>query len=261
MIGGKAMEYQLIQYSDENRIAKITLNSAPLNIMNIRMMEEINDALDHASHSAGLSAILFGGAGEKAFSAGVAIEEHTPELVGKMLTTFHDIFRRLAKTDLVTVARVQGHCLGGGLELAAMCDFVIASDNAKFGQPEIKLGCFPPVAAALFPSLIGRRQAERLMITGELIRAPEAATIGLVTRVCSRDELDDCVDKVVTEITSKSCAVIGLLRRAQPEWRDRFLDDLGRAERLYLEDLTKLHDMQEGIDAFSEKREPSWRHE
>lgn len=254
------MEYQLIQYSEENRVAKITLNSAPLNIMNIQMMEEINGALDHVMQRPGLSAVLFCGAGEKAFSAGVAIEEHTAELVGKMLTTFHDIFRRLAKIDLVSVASVQGHCLGGGLELAGMCDFVIASDNAKFGLPEIKLGCFPPVAAALFPSLIGRRQAERLMITGETIRAPEALALGLVTRVCSRDELDDCVDKTLTEITSKSSAVISLLRRAEPKWGEKFLADLERAERVYLDELTRLHDMQEGIDAFTEKREPTWRH-
>ena len=254
------MEYQLIQYSEENRVAKITLNSAPLNIMNIQMMEEINGALDHVMKRPGLSAVLFCGSGEKAFSAGVAIEEHTAELVSKMLTTFHDIFRRLAKIDLVSVARVQGHCLGGGLELAGMCDFVIASDNAKFGLPEIKLGCFPPVAAALFPSLIGRRQAERLMVTGETIEAPEALALGLVTLLCSTDELDNCVTKTLAEITSKSSAVISLLRRAEPKWHEKFLADLERAERVYLDELTKLHDMQEGIDAFTEKREPTWRH-
>ncbi len=253
-------DYQCIKYTAEKRVATITLNAPPLNIINIKMMAEINAALDCANKDSDLSAILFAGAGEKAFSAGVAIEEHTPELVDKMLKTFHGIFQRLAKTELVTVARIQGHCLGGGLELAAMCDFVIAAEKAKFGQPEIKLGCFPPVAAALFPELIGRRQAERLMITGEIISANEAAEIGLITTVCSSEKLDESVKKTLMDITSKSRAVTSLLRRSQPDWRSAFLSDLDRAERLYLDELTKLPDMEEGIAAFSEKREPIWRH-
>ena len=253
-------DYQLIHYTAEDRVAMITLNAPPLNIINIKMMDEINTALDNAKEDGGLSAILFSGAGSKAFSAGVAIEEHTPELVDKMLTTFHDIFRRLAKLELVSVAKVQGHCLGGGLELAAMCDFVIASENAKFGQPEIKLGCFPPVAAALFPALIGRRQSERLMITGEIIRAAEDVEIGLITKVCAPEELDETVKRTLADITSKSRIVTSLLRRSQPDWRATFLSELERAERIYLDELTKLADMEEGIAAFKEKREPVWRH-
>lgn len=253
-------DYKLIQYTTGNRVATITLNAPPLNIINIKMMDEINAALDCAREDSELSAVLFCGAGEKAFSAGVAIDEHTPELVDKMLTSFHDIFRRLAKLELVSVAKVQGHCLGGGLELAAMCDFVIASAKAKFGQPEIKLGCFPPVAAALFPALIGRRHSERLMITGEIISASEAAEIGLITKVCAPEELDETVKQTLGEITSKSRAVTSLLRRSQPDWRATFLSELERAERIYLDELTKLADMEEGIAAFTEKREPLWRH-
>lgn len=252
--------YQLIQYTAEDRVATITLNAPPLNIINIKMMDEINAVLDYASQDSDLSAVLFCGAGEKAFSAGVAIEEHTPELVDTMLMSFHDIFRRLAKLNVVTVAKIQGHCLGGGLELAAMCDFVIAAEKAKFGQPEIKLGCYPPVAAALFPALIGRRQSERLMITGVIIRAAEAAEIGLITQVCATEELDETVKRTLADITSKSQAVISLLRRSQPDWRTTFLSDLERAEKIYLDELTKLADMEEGIAAFGEKREPIWRH-
>ncbi len=259
-----AMNYENIKYYSDGTIATITLSSPPLNIITIAMMSEINAALK-SSIEESVDVVVFEGAGEKAFSAGVEISEHTPELVETMLISFHDIFRTLAhaqqKSALVTVAKVKGHCLGGGCELACFCDVVIASDSAKIGTPEIILGCYPPVAAALFPAMLGRKQAERLMFSGEIINSQHAQRIGLVTDVVADSELDDRVATTVEAIANKSAAVLRLLRKSEPEWRTDFLSQLDIAERVYLTELTKLDDMQEGILAYQQKRAPVWKNQ
>ncbi len=256
------MSYETITYQVDNNVATITLNSPPLNIITIAMMVEIKDAI-HRCVKDKPAVLKFTGAGEKAFSAGVEISEHTPELVETMLTTFHEIFRALTtaqeQSGLVTVAQVKGHCLGGGCELACFCDIVIATEEAKFGTPEIHLGCFPPVAAALFPSMIGRKQAERLMFRGEIVGAEEALQIGLITDVVPSVEFAARARAIVGSISCKSSAVLALLRKSEPNWRTEFLRQLEIAEYVYLRELTQLDDMQEGINAYQEKRPPKWK--
>src|SRR5207247_6343275 len=138
----------------------MTLARPPVNILSIAMMQEINAALDRCSQQRDLAAIVFAAAPDcRAFSAGVAVEEHTHETVFQMLDSFHAIFRNLEQIARPAVAVVNGPALGGGCELVAFCDLVIASDQARFGQPEIKLGVFPPVAAILLPRIIGDRRA------------------------------------------------------------------------------------------------------
>jgi len=255
------MNYKNITYSATDRAARITLNAPPLNIITIAMMAELKEAIERCV-AENVMALVISGAGEKAFSAGVEISEHTPELIDAMLTSFHDVFRALIsaqqRSGLVTVAKVNGYCLGGGCELAGVCDFVIASEKSTFGLPEIKLGCYPPVAAALFPGLIGRRQAERLMFSGESIDAEEALRIGLVTEVVAEVELNEKVKEFLSGITDKSSAVLRLLRKSEPDWRSAFLQQLDIAESVYLQELTQLADMQEGIDAYQQKRKPQW---
>ena len=125
-----------------------------------------------------LAAIVFDAAADcNAFSAGVAVEEHVEETIFQMLDSFHGIFRNLEQIARPTIAIVDGAALGGGCELVAACDIVIASERARFGQPEIKLGVFPPVAAVLLPRVIGDKRARELILTGELIEAPEAARL------------------------------------------------------------------------------------
>ena len=122
--------------------------------------------------------IVLRGAGERAFSAGVAVQDHTPDRVGPMLDSLHGTIRRLRDLNAVTLAAVHGHCLGGGMELAMACDMVIASDDARFAQPEIELGCFPPVASALFPSRIGAGLTLDLALTGRILTSEEAESLG-----------------------------------------------------------------------------------
>ncbi|MGH9865102.1 MAG: enoyl-CoA hydratase/isomerase family protein, partial [Candidatus Acidiferrales bacterium] len=133
-----------VRVRTEGRIARIMLDRPPLNVMNIAMMREISAVIEELGPE--MDFLVFQGAGEKGFSAGAEVADHTPEHVTDMLHAFHGIFREIGNGRFITIATVHGYCLGGGCELATFCDFVVATESAKFGQPEIKLGCFPPVA-------------------------------------------------------------------------------------------------------------------
>ena len=242
----------------ERRTAWITLDCPPLNILDIRMMEALDAALQRALPESDF--VIFQGAGPKAFSAGVEIADHTPERVGKMLAAFHAIFRRLAKADCVKIAAVHGHCLGGGMELATFCDFVLATESAQFGQPEIKLGCFPPVAVVTLPHLIGMRAAADLILTGRQISAAEAQRLGLITHVVSDSELRHAVSELLEELRALSPSVLQLTRKTLWNLHSaEFAEQLEEVERVYLSGLMKMPDAQEGIRAFLEKRKPVWK--
>jgi cyclohexa-1,5-dienecarbonyl-CoA hydratase len=203
--------------------------------------------------------IVLRGAGERAFSAGLEVREHFPDRAPEMLSAFHGIFRQLWRADCLTVAVVQGHCLGGGCELATFCDFVLAGESAQFGQPEIKLGCFPPLALVTFPALIGVRHALDLILTGRKVGAREAQAIGLITRVVPDAELDTALRETLAGLSSLSPAVLRLARRGL--WQRMGLDfenSLHEAEELYLQELMSTADAVEGLRAFLEKRAPQW---
>jgi cyclohexa-1,5-dienecarbonyl-CoA hydratase len=247
-----------VQLRIENRTAWITLNRPPLNILDVSMMRELDAALKTAIPKCDF--LVFRGEGPKGFSAGADVADHTPNRVAKMLAAFHAIFRRLATADCVTVASVHGFCLGGGMELATFCDFVVATGSAEFGQPEIKLGCFPPIAMITLPELIGLRAASDLILTGRQIGAPEAQLIGLVARVVPDHELGKATDELLGQLRALSPAVLRLTRRTL--WRLHaagFSKHLAQVERIYLTKLMKSADAKEGIRAFLEKRAPAWQ--
>jgi cyclohexa-1,5-dienecarbonyl-CoA hydratase len=208
-----------------------------------------------------LQPVFLRGAGPRAFSAGVAVQDHTPETIDRMLAGLHGAIRRLDALPAVTIAAVQGHCLGGGMELALACDLVLATDDARFGQPEIELGCFPPVAAALYPRRIGAGRTLELLLTGRTLSASEAEALGLVTWRVAEGGLDLGLARVTAELTAKSAAVTRLVKRAVRAGRDHgFPASLAETERLYLGDLARTEDMEEGLAAFLAKRPPVWRH-
>src|SRR5437879_435388 len=161
--------HETMQWALEKRTAWITLDRPLLNILDTAMMRALDAALKPAVPKCDF--VIFQGAGPKAFSAGAEIADHAPKRVRKMLSAFHAVFRRLAAAECVTIAAVHGYCLGGGMELASFCDFVLAAESAEFGQPEIKLSCFPPGAMVTLPELIGMRAAARLILTGDEIDA------------------------------------------------------------------------------------------
>jgi cyclohexa-1,5-dienecarbonyl-CoA hydratase len=250
--------HETIQLRLDRRTAWITLDRPPLNILDIPMVEALDAALERALPKSDF--VIFQGAGPKAFSAGAEIADHTPERVKKMLSAFHAAFRRLAEADYVKIAAVHGYCLGGGMELATFCDFVLATESAQFGQPEIKLGCFPPVAMVTLPQLIGMRAATHLILTGHQISAAEAYRLGLVTRVVPDQELRAALDDLLSKLHTLSPAVLQLTRKTL--WHLHaadFAKQLEEVERVYLSGLMKTHDAQEGIRAFLEKRKPVWQ--
>jgi cyclohexa-1,5-dienecarbonyl-CoA hydratase len=254
--------YQYIRFKVENRVARITFARPPLNIFNIAMMREINEALTECAHERELVAIVFDAAAEcNAFSAGVAVEEHVEETIFQMLDSFHGIFRNLEQIARPTIAVVDGSALGGGCELVAACDIVLASERSRFGQPEIKLGVFPPVAALLLPQIIGDKRARELMLTGELIEASEATRIGLINYVLPRNELEAKTSELLSRFRNLSAVALSLTKEAIDVGRGRSLDSaLKEVESLYLNELMRTHDATEGIKAFTEKRKPEWTH-
>lgn len=253
---------ETVQIRAEGRTVWVTLDRPPLNIMDISTMKLLSRGLGKLLDPPGGACdfLIFTGAGPKAFSAGAEVADHAPDRVGSMLAAFHHIFRQLARADCITIAAVHGHCLGGGMELATFCDFVISTESAQFGVPEIKLGCFPPIAMITFPELVGSRVAMDLILTGREISATEAKSLGLVSRVVPDDSLDKSVREMIGEFRALSPAVLKLTGRAmRRRLRDEFENDLGKVEQVYLNQLMKTEDAREGIRAFMEKRPPSWR--
>jgi cyclohexa-1,5-dienecarbonyl-CoA hydratase len=224
------------------------------------MMREINDALNQCARQRELVAIVFDAAADcRAFCAGVAVEEHVEETIFQMLDAFHAIFRNIEQIARPTIAVVDGAALGGGCELVAACDIAIASERARFGQPEIKLGVFPPVAAVLLPLVIGDKRARELILTGELIEATEAARQGLVNYVLPGNELEQKTSELLTSFRNLSAAALELTKKAIDLGRGWSLDSvLKELEDMYLHELMKTHDANEGINAFIEKRKPQW---
>ena len=253
--------YQYIKFNIEDRVARITLARPPLNVLDIAMMLEIGAALGECINKRELVAIVFDAASDtRAFSAGVAVEEHAAETIYQMLESFHAIFRTLEQLAKPVIAIVDGSALGGGCELVAGCDIVIASERARFGQPEIKLGAFPPVACVLLPGIIGDKRARELILTGELISAGQAARLGLVNHVVPSEQLQQKADELLGKLRELSGAALEAARRAIDLGRGRTIDaTLAEVENLYLHELMKTEDANEGVRAFMEKRKPIWR--
>ena len=240
----------------------ITLDRPPLNVLDTAMMRSLSRVLAPLldSRKSSCEYLVFCGGGERAFSAGAEVADHTPERVGGMLAAFHQVFRQLERAECVTIAAVRGHCLGGGMELASFCDFVTAEESAEFGLPEIKLGCFPPVAMVTLPALIGLRVAMDLILTGRTISAVEGQRLGLVTRIAQGGAVEDEVRELISSLKKHSPAVLGLaLRTMRRRQFENFDVDLAKMEQVYLGQLMKLEDAREGVRAFLEKRPVSWR--
>ncbi len=253
-------QYEYFEASVDDGVATITMQREPLNVLNNPMMAEFNTLLEATLGGSNLSAIVLRATG-KAFCAGVDVGDHTPEKVADMIHLFHGIFRKLAATDALTIAAVQGAALGGGCELACFCDIVLASDRAKFGQPEVHVGVFPPVAACVLPGQVGIKKAIELNVLGGTIDAAEAHRIGLVNQVFPTEDFDDRVEGFLGAIRKLSRPVVRLSKRATClVSREQMLAHLDRAEALYLDELMKLDDAREGIQAFMEKRSPNWCH-
>ncbi len=252
------MSYKFIDFTNEGGLATITLKREPLNVLNIAMMEEINSALDTLVDAP--PKVLLIKAEGKAFSAGVDVGEHMGDMAPKMIEVFHGMFRRMDTIGAVTVAQVQGAALGGGCELMAYCDLVVASTKAKIGQPEIQVGVFPPIAALIFPRQLGYKKALELILTGDVIGAQDALALGLVNKVVPPHELENATKELVDKLLNLSGVVLRLTKKAvRAGLMDEIEEGLKRIEKIYLDELMTTHDAVEGLKAFLEKRKPSWQ--
>jgi len=252
-------DFQLIRFQEQYDVARLTLARPPLNILTTDMMQEINAALARAAGNPSLKALVIAGEG-KAFSAGVAIEDHVGDRVKPMLDAFHQIFRHLRALECVTLAQVHGAALGGGAELATFCDLVIAGEAATFGQPEIRVGVFPPIAALHYPKRIGVAQSLRLLLSGTVIDAAEAFRIGLADLVVPAERLAETVDAELERFRAQSAVVLRLAKRAVRDTLGLPFDEgLATLEALYQYELMTTEDAAEGLRAFMEKRAPVWK--
>jgi cyclohexa-1,5-dienecarbonyl-CoA hydratase len=242
----------------EGATASISLRNPPLNVIDIPMMEELAQTLAEVEARLDISVLVLRGEG-KAFSAGVDVAAHTPDKVQEMLIKFHSVVRALLAMKQVTIAAVHGLCLGGGAELAMVCDLVYTSEDAEWAFPEIKLGCFPPIACTALAALVGQKKAAELILTGRSVTGREAAEIGLATRATSDSHLNSSVQACVAQLLRLSPGALAVAKKANYAWDSMHFDKgLARAEKVYFEDLMKTEDAQEGIRAFMEKRSPKW---
>jgi cyclohexa-1,5-dienecarbonyl-CoA hydratase len=254
--------YKDIQFIVSDRVARIVFARPPLNVFTIAMMKEIAGAVNRVGAMSDVCAIVLSAAPTtRAFSAGVSIEEHRPETVFQMLDAFHSIFRNLNTVSKPVIALVSGAALGGGCEIVAFADIAIAAQTARFGQPEIKIGVFPPIAAFLLPRIMGEKRAREMILTGELLTAEAARQLGLVNHVVPDGELEAKAEQILTVLRQMSAPGLEMTRRALIETSGLAFDEaLKCAEDIYLNRLMSMRDPQEGVEAFIEKRPPRWRH-
>src|SRR5437016_8285687 len=206
------MSYSTIQFHPGPRVASIVLNRPPLNIINLEMLDELNAAWSEVEDLKAQVAVL-SSAGDRAFSAGVEVADHMPGKIESMIEKFHHLIRRIRKSDCITIAAIHGYTFGGGAELAMVCDLVIAAGETPIGQPEISLGCYPPVASPELPGAIGFHKASEMVLMGEPIHAGEAERVGLVNKVVTRTNLSEAVAAYFDKLLAKSSTVLTLTKQ------------------------------------------------
>jgi cyclohexa-1,5-dienecarbonyl-CoA hydratase len=243
---------------EDGAVLRVVLATPKANILDMAKMAALQETFRKADADRALKALVIEGEGDH-FSFGASVPEHLPGKFERMIPAFHRMFHTLFDTHLPTVAAVRGQCLGGGLELASFCHRVFASSGAKFGQPEIVLGVFAPVASVALAARVGRGAADDLCLSGRTIDAGDAQRIGLADAIAD-DPGAAALEYARTHLLPRSSASLRMaVRAARTGFARRFLEDLAEVEQLYLEDLMSTADAVEGLRAFVEKRPPVWK--
>ncbi|MFH2130388.1 MAG: enoyl-CoA hydratase-related protein [bacterium] len=251
----------IVEPFHDGQIVRVTLNAPKANVLDAEMMSDIQEFLDVLPDQNDVKLVQFTGAGDH-FCFGASVPEHTREKAPEMLKHFHKLFYTLADLAIPIAALVSGQCLGGGLELALMCNFMFVDKTAKLGQPEIQLGVFAPPASLIMPMKIGQARADNLLLTGKIISAEEALNMGLAVDIYEdRESMLAGVDEwVQKQILPKSAASLRYaVRAARLEFNQVIKAKLQKQQELYLNELMATHDANEGIQSFLEKRKPEWQ--
>ncbi len=249
----------LIRINQEGDAVRITLHRPPLNFVSREMLLQIRSQLESMGESPACRALILD-SDLAAFSAGLDVSELTRDTVFLLLEELHAVARALNSFPRPIIAVVRGMALGAANELLACCDFVLASEKASFGQPEIKVGAIPSLAPVLLPPLVGDRRAREMILTGNLIGAREAEQIGLINRILREDQISGAVDELMKTIGGLSKSVLEIALRSVRSIRFRELEShLREIKGLFLNQLSNLEDSQEGVRAFLEKRQPAWK--
>ena len=245
----------------DGRVLSIAIDRPKGNVIDAVVMDALRAAVARAAALPELKLVILSGSGGN-FSYGASVEEHRKDKAPSMLASFHATARELAAMPVPMAALVEGNCLGGGFELALMAQFLFATADASFGCPEVKLGVFPPVLAAVGALRLGAPLAERLVLTGATVGTDELLRVGALTGVVGPPALAAVLDWYDAHLAGLSAAALRHATRAArigSGLRTALDATLVTLERLYLRDVLASHDGNEGIDAFLERRPPVWR--
>ena len=252
-------DFEFIRYSVEGPVARLTLHRPEHNLLNEQMLRELANGIGMVAENSAVKLIVLDATG-KIFSAGVDIGEYTGERAFSMLDAFHAACIAMVEAPQPVLVIVDGPAIGGGAELVAYGDLVVATPRARFALPEITIGMFPPLASTMFPHIIGPKRALELVLTGEAISAEKARELGLVNRLVPEAQLQAAVNELIGKITAQSGAVLGMAKKAVLGGMGMSLrDSLKNSMNIFLNELYRLEDSQEGLRALLEKRKPQWK--
>jgi cyclohexa-1,5-dienecarbonyl-CoA hydratase len=255
----KAEDFKFIRFRLEGEVARLTLDRPEHNMLNERMLAELAAGIDSLEGRGDVKLIILDSAAQS-FCGGIELGEYTPRRAFQVLDAFQRAFTAMLDTAKPLLVAVNGPAFGGGAELAALGDLVVATPRAKFAQPEIKLGVFPPLGAAILPFIVGPKRALELVLTGEVISAEGARSLGLVNRVVSEDKLEATVKEMSAQVTAHSGPVLTMAKKAILGSMGLSLrDGVRQSMAVFLNELSSLEDSSEGLRAIAEKRSPKWK--
>ncbi len=259
LVAPKVEDFKFVKVRAEGDVGHLTLDRPEHNLLNERMLSELAAGINSFGDRNNIKLIILDSAA-KAFCGGIEIGEYTQRRIFQLLDAFHGAFSAMLDASKPLLVVVNGPAFGGGAELAALGDLVIATPKAKFAQPEIKLGVFPPLAAAILPYLLGPKQALELVLTGETMSAERAEELRLVNWLVPENGLQKKIDEVTAKVTAQSAPVLTMAKKAiMGSLGMPLRDGVRNSMKVFLNELAELEDSQEGLRALVEKRAPKWK--
>jgi cyclohexa-1,5-dienecarbonyl-CoA hydratase len=252
-------EFRFIKFKLEGAVVRLTMNRPEHNLLHEAMLRELAASFEHVATLNEVKLVVLDSA-FRVFSGGIDLGEYTRLRVFQVLDAFETAFLAMLSTSKPLLVVVNGPAVGGGSELASLGDIVVATPRAKFAQPEVTIGVFPPFAATVLPHLIGPKRALEMVLTGEAISADRALELGLVNHVVPEAKLEETVNGLIKKITAQSGPVLSMAKRAVIDGMGMSLRDaLHNSLKIFLNELYGLEDSQEGVRAVVEQRKPQWK--